>query len=167
MSHIYTRGVIQRGKEGFSTDQWRTQCEISAWKLLPSVALAQSNSFSTEESREWDVGENQGKHPGQQHLLFGTGKSGSRPYPRQQSWGWKEVKWWYLGICITVKYSKDNSEVICKGFYKSLEWVRQSQRNKTFALWFWHSHSTSYLVWLGKHHAHIPKNVWISLSPYL
>lgn len=83
MSHTYATGVIQRGREGFSTDQWRTQREISALKFPPSVALVQSNSFSTEESREWEVGENQGKRPGQQHLLFGMGKSGSRPYPRQ------------------------------------------------------------------------------------
>lgn len=116
MSHTYTRDVIQRGREGVSTDQWRAQHEIPALKLLPSVTLAQSKSFSTEEHRRWEVGENQGKRPGQQHLLFGAEKSDSRPYPRQQSWSWKEVKEWCLGMCIMVKHSKDNSEAICKGF---------------------------------------------------
>lgn len=112
MNHTYTRDVIQRGREGFSTDQWRAQHEISALKLPSSVALAQSKSFSTEESRRWEVEGDQGKRPGQQHLLFGVGKSGSRPYPRQQSWDWKEVKGWCLGVCIMVKHSGEISEAI-------------------------------------------------------
>lgn len=82
----------RRRKEGFSTDQWRTQHELSEPKLSSSVALAQWNSFRTEESRGREAWGKQGKHPLQEHLLFGIGKFGSRPYPRQQGWGWKEIK---------------------------------------------------------------------------
>lgn len=102
----HTPGVwYRRGREDFSTDQWRTQHAVSEPKLLPSVALAQWYSFGTEESRGQEAGGSQGKHPGWQHLLFGTGKFGSSPYHWQQSWGWKEVKWWCLGVHIIVKHS--------------------------------------------------------------
>lgn len=92
MGYTDTRGVIQKRGGVLHTPVERTQHEISAescphqWFWHDEIAsiLGKAGGRRQEGAKARALGSS--------ICFFGTGIFGSRPYPRQKSWGWKEVK---------------------------------------------------------------------------